>query len=113
MLQPTSTLLEKFGGSPKLLGNVTNAFLTSWERDFDNFAASLTRGEADEAARAVHRLKGSLGYFADEEFFDQVVRLESIMKDGDLRTARQLRPQFETDLRKFVEELQTMKEGLT
>ena len=62
-----------------------------WMRDLD---AAIDEGDAAEAKRAAHTLKGSADHWGARQTFDLALRMERLCRDGKLDEARQLRAEL-------------------
>lgn len=108
MLQSTQSLLRKFGGSPAVLKKISKSLLATWKQDYDDYIASLANEDLPGASRALHGLKGSIGYFASDELFLEVQALEEATRIGELKDVQALHPSFDEKLIQFIEELKVM-----
>ena len=100
-LQPYEKLVKKFGGSEALVAKIANTLLASWGADYKEFADNLRAGNAEEAARKLHRVKGAVGYFVTDELHQQIVELETLAKGGRLEEAKLQEPELLGNLERF------------
>lgn len=113
LIQERAQLLAKFGNSPPMLAQVLSVYLDSWREDYEAFEQALTAEDLPRAAKKLHRLKGSVGYFATEDFFHQIQKIEDIAKEGDLEAARELRSSLQQNLEQAEVQLLSIRGSLT
>jgi signal transduction histidine kinase/DNA-binding response OmpR family regulator len=75
-------LLASFGGKPRLLADVADAFLQDAPAVLARLGEAASAGDAQGVAAAAHALKGSVGLFVQDGAYEHVVRLEQVARTG-------------------------------
>ena len=105
-------LMAKFGGSAPLLAHSAGLFLVSWEGELENLKRCIQADDSHGCAKAIHSLKGSIGFFAEDNFFQEAADMEGMARRGQLHEVIHQLPGFEKRLNRFAAELEEMRESL-
>ena len=86
--------------------------LESWKDDLESLKLGLEDRDSKRCTRAVHSLKGSIGFFAEDNFFKEAADMEDMARCGGLDDVLHRLPGFELKLSRFVAQLEEMRESL-
>ena len=104
--------MAKFGGSAPLLAHSAGLFLVSWEGELENLKRCIQTDDSHGCAKAIHSLKGSIGFFAEDNFFQEAADMETMARCDRLDEVLLRMPGFELKLNRFVDQLEEMRESL-
>jgi CheY-like chemotaxis protein len=82
-----SVAMEAVQGDKTLLKEMIQAFLDECPGLIDDIHGAIDRRDGAALRLFAHRLKGSMRYFGATRAFDQAYILETLGRDGDLRSA--------------------------
>lgn len=67
---------------PALITSISQLFIDELPDMLQSVDDAYTKGERDELAQAVHRLKSALGNFATQEYYRDISGLEAMAKES-------------------------------
>ena len=82
--------MERFDGNRALYGRLAARFLD--DPHFDALEAAMASGDAEEAYRCAHTLKGTAGNLSFRDLHAAASRLTEALRAGDVAAARALMP---------------------
>lgn len=82
--------MERFDGNRALYGRLAVRFLD--DPHFDALEAAMASGDAEEAYRHAHTLKGTAGNLSFRDLYAAASRLAEALRAGDVAAARALMP---------------------
>ena len=112
LLLPRIALLAKFGDSAPLLATTAAMLLESWREDLGALKLCLAAQDSHGCTKAIHSLKGSIGFFAEDNFFQEAADMETMARCDRLDEVLLRMPGFELKLNRFVDQLEEMRESL-
>ena len=77
-------VLERFGGDAEMVQQLADIFLEEVPRQLADVRAAIDAADAPELRRTAHKLKGSVGTFAEGAAYETSLRLEFMGRDSDL-----------------------------
>ncbi len=95
----SAAMLEQVGGDLELLGEMVEAFLQDVPGDMARLIDSLRQGNASEAPRLAHALKGELGNLGAVKAFELARKLELMVKESRLQEALDIMQGLETEIK--------------
>jgi PAS domain S-box-containing protein len=101
-------LLAGVDGNRRLLREMVRVFLADYPQRLAEIKEVVRRGNAVGLERAAHTLKGSVGNFAASNAFSAAQQLETMAREGDLHTAREICGTLESELALLAEELRKL-----
>lgn len=90
--------LQSLGGDVELAQELLAAFLEDSPERSSSLKAALETGNAEEASRMAHSLKGMCGVVRAEDLVSLALSMENASKNGDLEKTRDLYATFSTML---------------
>lgn len=79
---------------------------------FDLLVSSLQNGNAEEAFRAAHTIKGMCANLSFDALAHSVIQITETLRAGDLETGKQLFPAVKTEYEKTFNAILEYKNGL-
>jgi CheY-like chemotaxis protein len=108
----SATLIENFGGSRELVGEVIGVFLADSEALVAATKTAAERQDAAALAGAAHALKGSIGLFSRGHPFELARRIELEAREGDLAGSIEHVAELEAAVARLGRELRALTETL-
>jgi len=90
--------VQSLAGDMELAAELVNAFLEDSPERSESLAAALDRGDADQASKLAHSLKGMCGVVRSTVNAGLALAMEEAARDGDLDKTRRLYADFAQSL---------------
>jgi PAS domain S-box-containing protein len=103
--------LRTVEGDHGLLRGLVEVFLDESAQLLKSLRQAIASGAADELERAAHALKGAVCCFGESGVFRDAGRLETIAKDGDLKTAQTALIALEKEMGRLIPALEDYLRG--
>jgi len=100
-----SVALHAVQGDRELLKEVVEAFLQESPQLLADIHQSVASQDLTTLRRAAHTLKGSVRYFGATQAYDELYKLESMAREGDLTTAEQSLAPLQGHFERLIPEL--------
>ena len=100
--------LTRMGGDRELLATAAEAFLETAPATLQSLQAALRDGDVAAAMLQAHSMKGMASTFDAVALTAESLRQEMLARDGDISGAREAMPEFERELERFLEALETL-----
>lgn len=98
--------MERCLNDPALVGRVAEKFKLKIPQTMDSLVQSVRAGNAAEAARLAHAIKGTAGNLSATALSDMARQIEELGHAGDLSMAEAVLSQMKTELNRCLVELQ-------
>jgi PAS domain S-box-containing protein len=99
-------------GDPQPVRDVIDTFLEHAPQQVDALRRGLERGDVEEIRRAAHTLKSNAATFGATDLADRSRDVEARAKEGNLQGGSGLVDRVERELRRSIEALERLREGL-
>lgn len=94
-----ASAMQRFMNNEKMVEKYLNRFLT--EKSYQELVEALNNHDVELAARAAHTLKSVCGTLGFEKMQEQVVSLESDIKNDNWEAAVQMMPEIESEFKRL------------
>lgn len=105
-------LLSRLEGDEELAQAVVDVFISDFPRQLQALREAIENGNTKDAIRYAHSIKGASANVSAERLQAVALRLEKILKDGDIVSALENLPNLEEEFKKFAEFIKNPDEEL-
>jgi len=100
-----AAIRSRYGDAPGLLGEIVGLFTADCPQRLAELRRALAAGDARQAERAAHAVKGAVGNFFAAAPGATARRIEELARAGDVAGAEALRPTLEAQVEALTAEL--------
>ncbi|WP_285906743.1 Hpt domain-containing protein [Pseudodesulfovibrio pelocollis] len=86
--------VQSLAGDMELAAELINAFLEDSPERSESLGSALDQGDADQAAKLAHSLKGMCGVVRSTENAQLALAMEEAVKTGDMDKTRRIYAEF-------------------
>ncbi len=105
-------LMQRALGNKVLASNMANMFIDCIPIYLESIGKALAAGDTATLAKSAHKLKGSAATIALSSLSAAAFKMETLAESGELKSAEQLLPELEQQIKQAVEAVRSMLETL-